>query len=106
MRIFNWTWLVTSACFISWWGLAARPRAEWQLAWIASCIAAFSLLVALVIRGTLKWREHGLVNLVSCLLIVAACPAEMAVGRTMRSVVLSHDLDRYDAAAKWVSAHN
>jgi len=106
MRISNWTWLVISACFISWWGLAARPSADWQLASIASCIAAFFSLVTLVIRGALKWRERGLVDLISCLLIVAACPAGVAIGRMVRGVVLSHDIDRYNAAAKWVAAHN
>ena len=106
MRISNWTWLVTIAGLISWWGLAARPRIEWQLACIASCIAAVFLIVALVIRGALKWRERGLVNLISCLLIVAACPAGVGIGRMVRGVLLSHDLDQYDAAVTWVSAHN
>lgn len=67
---------------------------------------AFLSLVTLVIRGILKWRERGLVNLISCVFLVAAPVAGIAIGRTTRSVVLSHDLDRYNAAAKWVTIHH
>jgi len=102
MRISTSTWLVAFACFFSWGALAARPTAEWQLASVASSIGAFVLLIRLVVRGAIKWRERGVAYVISCVLIVAASPVGIAVGRTVRTVVWSHDLDRYTAAAQWV----
>jgi hypothetical protein len=105
MRISRSAWLVAFACFASWSAFAARPSVEWQLASIASSIGAFVLLVGLVVRGTITWRERGIAHVISCLLIVVASPVGIAVGRTVRGVELSHDLDRYNAAAQWVLTH-
>ena len=69
------------------------------------CLSILTL-AALIVRGAWKWREHGLVNLISCLLIIAAPAAGIVIGRTVRSALLFRDLDRYEAAAQWVSAHN
>jgi hypothetical protein len=105
MKISNWTWLVVLACLVSWSGMAARPGTGWQLAVIVSCSVALATLATLIVRGAWKWRERGIVNLVSCLLIVAAPEAGIVIGRTVRGALLSHDLERYRAAAQWVSAH-
>lgn len=100
------TWLVAFASFFSWGAFAARPSGEWQLAAIVSSIGALILLVGLVIQEIIKWRERGVANVISCVLIVAASLVGPVAGRTVRSLQLSHDIDRYNAAAQWVLTHN
>lgn len=85
---------------------AARPSGNWQLAVFASSIGALVLMVGLVIQGIVKWRQRGVANLISCILIVAASLGGPAAGRVVRSLQLSHNIDRYNAAARWVMAHN
>jgi hypothetical protein len=72
---------------------------------IASSIGALVLLIWLVVQGTIKWRERGIANFISCILIVAALSAGLVTGREVRSLQLSHDLERYNAAAQWVLIH-
>jgi hypothetical protein len=100
------TWFVAFACFISWGALAARPATEWQLASVTSFIGALILLVGKVVQGAIKWRQRGLVNLISCLLIVAALVTGSLTGRLVRSLQLSYDLARYNAAAQWILTHS
>ena len=106
MRIHGITWLVAFACFISWAAFATRPTGAWQLASIASSVGALVLLLGLVAQGAMKWRERGIVNVISCLLVVAALPSGTAAGRIARSLQLSRDLERYNAAVQCVLTHS
>lgn len=72
---------------------------------IASSISALVLLIWLVVQAIIKWRERGLANFISCILIVAALSVGTVIGRELRSLQLSHDIERYNAAAQWVLTH-
>ena len=106
MKIFRSAWVVAFSCFFSWGAFAARPAVEWQLALFASSIGAAVVLIWLVVRGAIKWREHGIAHLISCLLIVVAAPAGIAAGRVVRSLEWSYKLGRYNEAAQWVISHS
>jgi hypothetical protein len=73
---------------------------------MASALIALISLGALAFRGAIKWRERGLANLASCLLLVASFPTAVFLGHAIRNTIFSHELDRWNQAAVWVMTHN
>jgi hypothetical protein len=106
MKIRRSTWFVIAICFISWCSFTARPNPGKQLAAMVSGFGAVVWLVALSVRGAIKWRERGLVNLVSFSLIVLSLPLAIFCGQVIRGAVFSYNLNRWNQAVAWVLAHN
>jgi hypothetical protein len=73
---------------------------------MASALVAFIWLISLSVGGVIKWRERGLTNLLSCLVIVLSFPLAIFVGHAIRAAVFSYNLERWNQAAKWVTAHH
>lgn len=105
MRISKGTWILAGICFGSCCAFATRPNTLVQLVVMASTLAALIALAILGIQGAIKWRERGLANLLSCLLIVLSFPAGVLVGQAIRSSIFAHDLARWNQAAAWVIAN-
>lgn len=105
MGIRKSTWFLIAICFISWCAFATRPSPWVQLAAMASALAALIALVAFAIQGAIKWRERGLTNLLSCLLVALSFPTAVLLGQEIRSKIFSHNLDRWNQAVTWVTTH-
>jgi hypothetical protein len=105
MRVRRSTWFLIATCFLSWCAFTTRPNPWVQLAAMASVIVALIWLAKLAIQGSLKWRERGARNLISCLLIIASFPLAVFCGQTTRSAIFSHNLDRWNQAVTWVTTH-
>ena len=106
MRLRRSTWLVIAISFLTWCAFASRPNSCVQLAAMFSGAIAIVLVAVLLFQAALKWRERGLLNLVSCVLIVVAFPLAAAFGKTIRSAVFTYNLDRWHQAVIWITAHN
>lgn len=98
-------WLLIVICFVSTCMFAARPSAGVQLLSMVSALAALVTLVLLAIQSATRWRQHGLANLVACMLLVLSFPAAVHLGHAIRGVVFNRDLDRWYHAANWVMTH-
>lgn len=99
------TWFLVAICFIAWCAFAARPNVWVQLASMATVAAALFWLIALLVQGVVKWREHGITNLVSSLLIIVVFPLAVLCGQAIRSAVFSYEVDRWNQAVTWVATN-
>lgn len=106
MRISRDIWNLIGVNFGVWCVFAARPNPWVQFAAMGMSLVALVTIMLLIIQGVVKWREHGWVNLVSCLLIVASFSLAALSGNAVRKAVFQHNLDRWNRAAVWVMTHH
>jgi len=97
-------WATVFAIFVSFVLFAARPTALSQLLSMASVPIVLSLLVAAFWRAAFGWRQHGPKVLLPVLVLIVTLPAGVLLGRLVRSLVFSHQLPQYEAAAQWASS--
>lgn len=106
MRVHRNTWLLITACLLSWGAFAARPSGWTQLASMMSASIALVWIAVLAIQGLTKRRERGISSLVSSLLIIAAFPLAVISGGLFRDAIFSYNIDRWNEAVTWVTANH
>ena len=105
MRVRKITWVFVAFLFVITCAFAARPNAWLQLAAMLALLTALVYLVTLLTHGAIRWREHGLVNVISCLLVALSIPAAVLLGHSVRSAAFSYNLERWNRAVIWVVSH-